>query len=387
MRKLLTVFSLTAGLLAITIPISAQEAQKTDLSTNRLQDAQVTILDTTSVKAADDAQAAWKASQDFFIDKVGSVEPTGRFDVSPTLFELHATPGETITQTIYVISTNPDPTTYYLSVEDYEGTTDSSKSHRLLGISDSEYGARHWANLPVEEFTLELGERANIKVTFEVPATADPGEHYAAVLVARAPRAAEIEGDAQVSIVSRVGTMFMIDIAGQTKLDGVLEDFSLARNPKDGLNKIVAQAVGKAPVDFNVTYKNAGTTHLSPQGTLEITNIFGKTIEVINPDATTRSGKYTGTTALSIDRFNVLRGSVRAMILSNSYTDREIPLFFGPYTAKLTLDDGTGIAKGASVHFWYIPCPQTPIIAGVVILLIVFFIVKKKSSKKKSILN
>ena len=374
-------------------PVWAQSTgltgQMQDLSENRLIDADIQPLNNGRITAADDAEALWKANQDFFIDHVGSIEPDGRFSVSPTLFTLNAQRGDTITQIIYVISSNPDPTTFYLSVEDYEGTTDLSKSHVLLGEEDSEYGARHWANLPVEQFTLNMGERANIKITFTVPDYADPGEHYAAVLVARAPRATEMDGDAQISVISRVGTMFMLNVAGQTRLEGELVDFSLARRGDDKVNNVFANVLSKSPAVFNLTYRNPGTTHLGVQGTLEITNLFGRAIEVVNPDAIRRSERHLGTTALALEKFNILRGSVRSQEVMTGYVDREIPLFFGPYKARLTIDDGTGIQKTESVAFWYIPFPQTPIVAGVIVLLVLTIVIRKriKKNKGKSILD
>jgi hypothetical protein len=172
-------------------------------------------------------------------------------------------------------------------------------------------------------------------------------------------------------------------------LDGSLEEFNLAENKDDKLNNVFKNMISKDPARFNLLYKNSGTTHLSVQGTLEITNIFGQKIEVINPDATRKSERNLGTSALALDKFNILRGSVRSQGISSSYVDREIPLFFGPYKATVTLDDGTGTQKTASTSFWYIPFPHTPIVLGVMVFLVLVIIIRKRinRNKRKSILD
>ena len=305
--------------------------------------------------------------------------PDGNFDISPTYFKINAEPGEVFNKAIYVTSRSSNPSHYVVQIEDYEGSQDSASSHILLDDKESPYGARNWITPGLTEFDLSLGDRIGIDLQIKVPLDADPGDHYAAVLVARQPNNPTETGGNQVTITSRIGTMFLINVAGRFEPQGHLEDFAVIGNfSKAGQDSFLRNWVKQQPFQFAVTYRNEGNVHLTPFGEITFTNIFGQPVKVVNPGLPTAPSA----TALTVNGFNVLRSAVRTSYISSTNDTEHPKLFFGPYTAHLTLDNGLGQIETTSTTFWYIPLPATAIALVLILILIVIVIIKYKKKAR-----
>lgn len=303
----------------------------------------------------------------------------GNFDVSPTIFKIeNARRGQTYTETIYVTSRSQEPTNFYVVSEDYEGSQDASQSHILLGDKESKYGASSWVSPFVSKFTLNFAERLPLQINITVPAEADPGEHYVAVLIAREPKVDPSVTGNRVLVTSRIGVMFMVNVEGDFKADGQLEDFAV----KSMTSNKPSSLLTKQPFEFTITYRNLGNVHLTPHGSVQVKNIFGKTVPVIDPHNSRAADKD----RLAVNGFNILRDAVRTSQVVSQNDVEALKLFFGPYTAEASIDNGLGQIETVTTAFWYIPMPGSIIVFLVLIILIVtitIFIKKRKITQRR----
>lgn len=100
--------------------------------------------------------------------------------------------------------------------------------------------------------------------------------------------------------------------------------------------------------------------HVTPKGSISISNIFGKKVDEIE-----------------VKEFLVLRDSVRR---SNISWDKNFA--FGKYSAELRLDMGLGsVTQGDVIEFWVIPWKLLLILFAIIVFL--FLILRFVLSKVK----
>ena len=172
----------------------------------------------------------------------------------------------------------------------------------------------------------------------QVTSDAEPGDHYAALLVQHDLANTASRG---VNIVSRVGALFLITVKGDIVQKAQLTDIR------------PTSPVFFTPIaNLQLTAKNEGTVHAIPTGTIEIRNIFGFLVDEI-----------------PVENWIVLRESIKKRRLEWS------PRFsLGRYTAttKLTMFDKP--IEQLSTSFWMIPI--IPVTVVVVAIFVVSFLVQ-----------
>jgi hypothetical protein len=183
--------------------------------------------------------------------------------LSPAKITLSADPGETIETKISVRNDLDQTTTYYSSVEQY--TVKGGEEPVFL---PAEFGLPTWIDVQ-KEITLAPKERVEIPVLIKIPKDAPPGGHYAAIFW----QTASPQGGG-VGIVTKVGTLVLLEISGEVNESGEVLNFKAERKFFTHL-----------PVNFSFDFKNTGNVHIAPQGKIYIKNLFGKTVAslTVNP--------------------------------------------------------------------------------------------------------
>jgi hypothetical protein len=134
----------------------------------------------------------------------------------------------------------------------------------------------------------------------------------------------------------------LVRVNGEGREEGNIEDFKLM-GPK---KKIYA----KSPDGFELAYKNTGTVHLVPYGTVTVKNIFGHTTAVV-----------------PVDAFFALPQATRYREITWSNSG----FSFGRYTATLSLFKGYDNQYAeAKLAYWVLPW-KILLATFVVILLLV----------------
>jgi hypothetical protein len=194
----------------------------------------------------------------------------GDFVVGPGRLELIVRPGESVTRNISVTNRIDDQRSFAFAIEDMSGSADGSQAAVLLGDQNGPYSLRDYVSVPQPTITLGLGQRAQVPVTITMPPDAEPGGYYGGILVSTIQDEGTTEGAvARSPIVARVGTLFFIQVPGETERAGTLVDFSTVGD---------TWWFDQGPIDLGITYENTGSVHLNPYGEIRIKNMFGSEV-------------------------------------------------------------------------------------------------------------
>lgn len=250
----------------------------------------------------------------------------------PPIFQVSQAPGTEWRSMLRVVNANPYDIVISTTVTDFhpDGETgnavlehvppgDATDTHRMSG----------WIAISKEPIVISRGKTAEVPFTIRVPIDADPGGHYAAVLVETSP-AGKVTGTGT-SVSSAITSLFFMRVPGDVIEEGVIRDFYATES-------FMQRAAGS----FVIRFENKGNVHLVPQGEIVITNMWGK-----------ERGKITINDQNTFG--NVLPRSTRKFAFDWS---GESNIFeFGRYKALATLAYGEDGRKTAfrATYFWVIP--------------------------------
>lgn len=250
----------------------------------------------------------------------------------PIKFRIEVEAGKTYSDTITVINPNDfsigvQPEVENLNVGD-EGSID-------LIDTDIPHGLTAWISINRTSFDLGPQEHRQIPFSVSVPINGEPGGHYGAILFrSMAPSGATESG---VGISGRIGSVFLVDVPGETSKTGSISDFT-------GPTSFIA----RGPVDFSFKVNNTGNTHFDPEGKITLT------------------GPFIGKVEVPFESRVVFPNHGRTFKAS-----WPIRYVFGPITANLNINIPDSGAQSASLTFFIFPYQEaTGIIA---ILLIIWF--------------
>jgi len=268
--------------------------------------------------------------------------------VTPPSFELFANPGESVSDKIRVRNDSGIAQTYHVVVEDFKAVGEEGSIDLVTeDQSNMGYSLAKWVVPEPKTFSLDAHEEKEIPFTINVPKNAEPGGHYASVLV-------NMGGETKVSggaaVTSRVGSLILLRVSGNVQEDARVESFAAAKGYYE-----------KGPVDFELRVKNNGNNHIRPKGTIVITNIFGQKV-----------------TEVELNGLNILPDAIRKMNTEWKFS----ALLANRYTATLVATYGQqNKPLSASSSFIIFPKPLLAV-AGVIILFLLFLIFGRRKVKR-----
>lgn len=260
------------------------------------------------------------------------------FQLGPTRFELELAPGETRTLQIELTSRMGRHASFDFEKEDFGPGENENDQTKLYGNLKGPYSAKEWLTPGATSVSLEHGERAFVPVTISVPANADPGDHYAAVM---AKRESDEKTAGGIAIVSRVGILFLITVKGDVVRKGEVLSLSTAKSLYFNMN-----------VPLSIRAKNEGTIRLYPEGTVDVKNLLGVTVDQI-----------------PVSDWVVLRNSTRSVQLTWKPT-----FALGRYTATTNIKINGQPANAMTVSFWVVPL--LPVLGILIAIFLVSFFVQ-----------
>lgn len=299
-----------------------------------------TAISSTSV-ATTETNTAWYTTEIISGNNIQS----GDFVVGPGRLEVTVKPGESVTKMMTVTNRISDKRAFSLMVEDMSGSADGSGAVVLLGDQAGPYTLRDYISFPGTTINLDLGERAQVPVTISMPANAEPGGYYGAVLVSTIQDEGSVEvATARSPIVARIGTLFFITVPGKAETSGQVLSLTTKNNQwwwQSG------------PIDLGILFENTGSIHLNPYGEVQITNMFGEEVGF-----------------LELEPWFVLPKSLRLRELT---WDRE--LLIGRYTITAKVNRGyDDVIDEKTVVIWVMPWKVIILVFGV--LFSVFFLIR-----------
>jgi hypothetical protein len=274
--------------------------------------------------------------------------PTGTITVVPPSFELYANPGESVSEKLRVRNDSDSDAQYQVVVEDFKAVGEEGSIDLIDDQSNTSYSLAKWVNPSLKSFFLKAGEEREVSFTITVPKDAEPGGHYASVLVQVGGSANPQAGSA--AVTPRVGSLLLLRVSGNVREDAVVETFKTTKSYYD-----------KGPVTFELRLKNTGNNHIRPKGTIVITNMFGQKV-----------------TEVTLNGLNVLPGAIRKMDTKWSFT----ALLANRYTADVVATYGSQNKNlTASTSFIIFP-KYLLIVYGSILLLIIILIAGRKNMRK-----
>ncbi len=250
--------------------------------------------------------------------------------VSPPLFQLGLARGVVWSSTVILHNGGETELVIRSTVENFSadgqigatvfapsGTRDEPTSHELAT----------WVTLSDKDFFVPSGGEVRIPFTITIPMNAEPGGHYAALLIGPSPQS----GGGNVSFSSLVSSLLYVKISGNIIEQGEITGLF----PKHGL-------VQKQEAGFDLRFTNTGNVHVNPEGEIIIFNMFGRERGRIVVDQEHRFG-------------TVLPGASR--IFSFEWKGGSNFFDIGRYKAVAVLTYGNDKTKTAykDVHFWVVP--------------------------------
>lgn len=286
--------------------------------------------------------------------------------IIPSLVDDLVEPGETIKRVIKVTNLSTDPATMEAILLDFKPAGEEGKVQLIE--SNSEEGAymSSWIDIAEEPIEFAPGEEKSIPYTVTVPENASPGGHYGAISFgtkASKARPGDAEKGAAISVSQQAVSLLFMQVAGDLVEKALVKEFSTSK----GLYNTPFE------VDFLTRVENLGNNHVSPNGMIEITNMFGKDVASIK---------------VNDKNSNVIPSSVR--LFTNKWKG---DMGFGKYEATLSLSYGTLVSRGGqgmktlSVkrYFWIFPIKLMLIAGGILAALILVLVLFLKGYKKKAV--
>lgn len=291
--------------------------------------------------------------------------PGQGLEISPPLLDLKADPGQELKTTLQVRNVTQGSLVIRAQFEDFVAAGEDGQPRILLQEGEkSPYSIKDWLSAS-PEIALAPGQRQAVDVLIKIPKDASPGGHYGVVRFTGTPPELESTG---VSLSASVGTLILVNISGNTTQSArVIQLFTSQNGQKRSLFEY-------GPINITTRVENTGNVHFQPKGTIQIKDIFGRTVHLAQ---------------FNQDNRNVLPGSIRKF--ENNY-DRK--LLFGRYTVQSDIVYGTEnqIASAKTV-FWVVPYKLIGLVlAGIVLLILLFriynrYIISRANRKNASAKN
>jgi hypothetical protein len=272
--------------------------------------------------------------------------------VTPPLFQLSIGPGETWASVVKVVNNNAYDVSYRAHVVDFEQDGESGQSSFVPLVESfadeprSAHSLGSWIELSKEPFLVASGKSADVQFTVHVPENADPGGHYAAILIGPASDTDGEQGSFM-RVSSLVTSLLFVKIKGEVVERGRIREFTSEKT------------LYQVPVaDFGLRFENMGNTHLRPTGIITIYNMWGKKRGEVLINEKSGFG-------------NVLPRSIRKFEFS--WEGERNPFEVGRYSAEVTLSYGDDEKQNtiARTYFWIVPIVPVVLILGTIAFIII----------------
>lgn len=205
----------------------------------------------------------------FVTASVFAQESVRKITITPTI-EVASGPGTTKEGTFKVVNEGTTPLSFNAVVRDFI-VEDSQGTPTILppGTFNEKYSASSWIGVTPSNFTIAPGETQVINYYLQVPADAAPGGHYAAVINEPSELLDTIQGSGT-GVSTQLGTLFYIDVPGDIREEATVSQFETKGFMEYG------------PINVTTEIQNNGDLHIRPRGTITLSNIFGRAVEIQN---------------------------------------------------------------------------------------------------------
>ena len=284
----------------------------------------------------------------------------GNIVVGPARQTIKIDPGTTRTLNIRFVNQSAEPLNGIFGVSDFIVTDEAGTPtfiDSLPGGFSTPYSASSWVTLPYQEITIPAKDFVTIQFKVEVPQNALAGGRYFGVYFEPGGKIKEKEEEtikeAGTAIETRIAGLVYLKVTGAVTESAFISRFFAS----------VFMEYGPLPLQTQIL--NRGNYHITPTGTITVTNMFGKVIE-----------------EQILKEQNIFPDAIR--IYENNFGKKWM---IGKYTYDLVASYGEGgQVLTASSYTWVFPYKLVIIITlGIIIIILltkgIWKTLKKKQEK------
>jgi hypothetical protein len=252
--------------------------------------------------------------------------------ISPTLYEMSASPGQEWSSSVKIINSNPYELVISADVVNFAPVGEGGQGTFIPIFTSEEEGQTfaEWISISDSSITIPPEQTVQVPFSIKVPIDAPPGGHSAAILVGNKSDAT-VNDATKVKTAQVVSSLVFLRVAGDITEKGSIREF------------VTEKSVYETPeVTFNLRFENSGNVHLQPRGDIKILNMWGQERGFIPVNKQSLFG-------------NVLPESIRRYVFT--WSGEWSLADMGRYTAVATLAYGESDQQFTSgeTHFWVIP--------------------------------
>lgn len=298
------------------------------------------------------------------IDPAISLAQSLSITLAPPFVQVGLAPGDYWPSSLKVVNTNETNLPIYASVMNFEASGESGNGD-FFPISDESFEKKSslgsWIEINQGPYNIPPGQSGEIPFAIRVPKDAAPGGHYAAVLVGARPFSESPQDGPSVKVSSFISALIFVRISGDIVESGMIREFSTDK------------AWYESP-DAKITlrFENTGNVHIQPQGSIVISDIWGREAVKIPVNDKTDLG-------------NVLPKSIRKFEFS--WQGKEGVSSFGRYKAEATLGYGKDVKQNSTriTYFWVVPLKEILTVLGGVIAVAIFMVWRIKKYIRRTL--
>ena len=270
--------------------------------------------------------------------------------ITPPLFQLTIGPGENWTSSVKIVNNNAYEVSYLPQIVDFEAQGEGGQGtfvpliESFANEPERTDSLGTWIEISKEPVVIPAGKSADVQFTVRVPENADPGGHYAAIMIGPYTGDDQVQGS-RMKVSSFVTSLLFVRIKGEIIESGRIREFTAEKS---------LYHVPEA--NFVLRFENTGNTHLRPQGSVTILNMWGKERGQVMINEKSNFG-------------NVLPRSIRRFEFA--WSGENNPFDIGRYSAVVTLAYGDDDKQNtsATTYFWVVPVVPVAITISAVMLI------------------
>jgi hypothetical protein len=274
--------------------------------------------------------------------------PSGSgLSISPTISEYTIKPGQSASLTITLKNITVDDVVAKGSINDFtsDNITGNPKIITDNSITSPNSIKKFVAN--IDDVPLAKGQQKKIVLGLDVPKNTPPGAYFGIVRYRAVPKALNTPGPGQVALTASVGSIVLITVPGNLREQVQVNGLKVYRGARSGTFFI------KSPTSIGITISNFGNGFVKPFGTVEVHDVFNKTIATYQFNNPKQPG-------------NVLPNSQRTFQNNIKGVNK-----IGRYTVLASVSYGNGSqVLTLKKNFWYVPLWLVVILLAILAALV-----------------
>lgn len=267
----------------------------------------------------------------------------------PPRLELKANPGETIKSTLKVRNDSEVSQNYTIFIDDFIVDDLYGTPIPISSTISNKWSLKKWITAP-DMVPVDSNDTQVINITIKVPSNALPGGHYA--MITYMPNADVKPGELKKTaaiIGQRVGSLIYVTVGGTIVENANVTSFTAPKFTEKG------------PVEITGSIENLSDVHVSPKGSITISNLLNQEI-----------------TKIPLQVGNIFPGNSK--LFTSSWNQK---WGYGRYKADLNLVYGSKDSMlYSTIFFWLFPIRLVVYTLVALVSLLTIIVLLNKRSKK-----